>query len=145
LLHLLVLAATGCHQHPSIEQQQQQQQQQTFIAPGALAAASCCWTDSHTVLMRALVDSCPNVVTNSLGNVITALRIPAQQPQLTKSAAFGQLLMALVKGYAAVLTAQQVEQLLAAAAATSSFMTRSVVAKLQQLAAQHAAVDAMQQ
>lgn len=92
------------------------------------------------MLMRALIDSCPNVVTDSLNDVITALKVAAQQPALTKSAAFGQLLMALVKGYAAVLTAQQVQQLLAAAAATSSFMTKPVVAKLQQLAAQHAAV-----
>jgi hypothetical protein len=94
--------------------------------------------------MRALVDGCPKVVADNLTDVITALGAAAQQPTLTKSAAFGQLLMALVKGYAAVLTGQQVEQLLAAAAATSSFMTKSVVAKLQQLAAQHAAVDAMQ-
>jgi hypothetical protein len=143
LLQLLVGAATGCGQHTGIEQQQQQQR--TFTPPGVLAAATCCWTDSHAVLMRALVDSCPNIVTDNLNHVITSVQVAAQQPVLSKSAAFGQLLMALVKGYAAVLTAQQVEHLLAAAAATSSFMTKSVVAKLQQLSAQHAAVDAMQQ
>jgi hypothetical protein len=145
LLQLLVLAATGSH-HPTSLEQQQQQQQQIFTPPGVLAGAGCCWSDSHAVLMRAIVDSCPKVVTDNLSDVITALRAAAQQPALTKSAAFGQLLMALVKGYAAVLTPQQVEQLLAAAAATTSFMTKSVVAKLQQLqlAAEHAAADAMQ-
>lgn len=116
-----------------------------FTPPGELAGLSCCWNDSHAVLMRSLLDSCPRVATSQMDTLVAALKAAAQQPGMAKSASFGQLLMAVVKNYGAVLTKQQVEQLLEAAAATSTFMTKSVVTKLQQLAEQHAAAGGVLQ
>lgn len=102
--------------------------------PGGIS--SCCWTEAHATLLKSLVDTCSQVVSMQLDQVIVALKVAAQQPALSKGTAFGQMLMALVKQYAAVLTAQQISGLQAAASATNTFLTRSLVNKLQQLAQQ---------
>lgn len=105
------------------------------------ALNSCCWTESHVVLLKAVLDTSPQLISAQLDAVVTAVRAAAQQQTLRKSTAFGQLLMALTNNYKAVVNLQQVEQLEAAAAATDTFLTRAVKSKLQQLKAQHAAAN----
>lgn len=99
--------------------------------------SSCCWGESHAVLMKALLDSSPQVVSAQLDRVIAAVKAAAREPALTKSTAFGQLLMALVKAYAAVMGLGQIRELEVAAAATQTFLSKALKSKLQQLAAQH--------
>lgn len=86
----------------------------------------------------SLLDAAPEAVTQRLPAVVAALDAAVQHPALAKSAVFGQLLMALVKKFAAGLSGQQLEQLQDVVRRTGSFMTKPLSSRLQQLQQQHA-------
>jgi hypothetical protein len=85
-----------------------------------------------------LLDVAPEAITQRLPTVIAAQDAAVQHPALAKSAVFGQLLMALLKKFAAGFSGQQLEQLQGVVRRTGSFMTNPLSSKLQQLQQQHA-------
>lgn len=108
-------------------------------AANALRPGSCCWAEPHASLLTALLGSCPQAVGQQLDGVLAALQAAVQGGSLCGSAGLGHALMALVKAFSAVLTARQVVRLQAIVAATTSFLTRGLAAKLHQLAQQRVA------
>jgi hypothetical protein len=100
--------------------------------------SSCCWREPHASLFKSLLDVAPQHVSQQLPAVVAALQASVQQPVLGKSAAFGQLLMALHKSFAATFSKQQVEQLQGVVGRTATFMTKTLNSKFQQLQQQHA-------
>lgn len=109
---------------------------------GVLRPSSCCWSGLHASLLTALLGSCPQAVGQELDAVLVALQAAVQGGALHDNAGLGHALMALVKAFSAVLTGQQVAQLQAIVGATTSFLTRGLAARLQQLAQQRQAARA---
>lgn len=96
-------------------------------------SGQCCWQEPHASLLKGLIDSCPSVVAQQLSAVLQALGAAVKQPGTAKSTVFGQLLMSMLKSYAGVLSQQQVEQLQNVVVGTSTFLTKALSSKLQQL------------
>ena len=126
LLQLLLIAASGSAG-----------QQPAATTGVMLGGSSSCWHEAHANLMKAVLDSSPQLVAQQLPATLTALQAAVQQPALIKATAFGQLLMALLKNFGTTFTKQQVEQLQVVVSHTSTFLTKSLTAKLQQLHKQH--------
>lgn len=128
LLDLLLVAALG---HAAAAQHH------TAYTSGV---RSCCWREPHASLLKHLLDMGPQHATQRLGAVVAALEAAVQHPAVASSTAFGQLVMSLLKACAAALSTQQVEQLQAVVGLTSTFLTKSLTSKLQQLQQQHSAI-----
>jgi len=103
------------------------------------SSSQCCWLEPHVNLFKALIDSAPQLIAQQLPLVLQAMQAAVQQPVVAKSAAFGQVLMAILKNYGGSCTQQQVEQLHGVVDRTATFLTKSLSSKLQQLQQQHAA------
>jgi len=97
------------------------------------SCGDCCWLESHVLLLKSLVDLCPEAVSSQLDDVMCALQAAVQQQYLAQSATFGQLLLSMLKNFAGVMTGQQLQQLAATAGATNSFLTKSINSKVQRL------------
>lgn len=134
LLDLLLEAALGRH----------------FAAAGLSAATAagrvsatdscCCWREPHAILFKSLLDLSPQHVSQQLPAVLAALEAAVQQPVLAKSTSFGQLLMSLLKSFAAALSMQQVKQLQEVVGRTATFLSKTLSSKLTQLEEQQARV-----
>jgi hypothetical protein len=79
-------------------------------------------------------------VSQQLPAVLAALEAAVQQPVLAKSTAFGQLLMSLLKSFAAALSMQQVKQLQGVVGRTATFLSKTLSSKLAQIEEQRARV-----
>lgn len=93
------------------------------------------------MLLKALLDTSPELISSKLDGVVAAVKVASTRPMLQKSKVFGQLMMAIVTSYAAMLNVGHLQQLEAAVAATQTFLSKAVKNKLQQLLRQHTAAQ----
>lgn len=88
-------------------------------------SSNCCWLEPHINLFKALIDSAPQLIAQQLPLVLQAMQAAVQQPVVAKSAAFGQVLMVILKNYGGSCTQQQVEQLQDVVSRTATFHNRA--------------------
>lgn len=104
---------------------------QLQTAPNRISSA---WREPHLLVLQALLDARAECIVNQLPSLVAALAAAAGEGALASSAKLAQAMMGLAAGFGAVLSREHVEELITAAAATKTFMTKGLLNKLRQLA-----------
>jgi hypothetical protein len=110
-------------------------------AAGATTAGpAAAWGEPHLLALQALLDARPECVAAQIPRLVAALAAAARGP-LATSPKLCQAMTSLAAGFGAALGRADAAGLAAAAAATRTFMTKGLVARLRQLAAPPAGAD----